>query len=93
MSHPNPVVIPGSGVPEFEQDVARHLSRLDAERGPVTPAEERTGISDVQHAVLGEIADLRRKVRANEGVTITYVAPEDILASLARIEQWTRGGA
>ncbi len=77
MSHPNPVVIPDSGVPEVEQetvtvsgfwaDVARHHARLAADRAanlPVTPAEERTGVSAVQHAVAEEVADARKHAYA-----------------------------
>lgn len=99
MTHPNPVVIPDSGVPlveqEFEAEIARQQARLDAERAanrpaPVTPAEERTGISDVQHAVLDEVAALRREI-----VIGWWEMDEDgrelALARLDRIEQWTRG--
>ena len=118
MTHPGPVVIPGSGVPEFAQEfdaeVARHQARLEADRAashdgplphlgpsvcgvcspyggsdPVTPAEERTGVSDVQHAVREEVAALR--------VLARHYMPNpdgrnDALARLDRIEQWTRGG-
>jgi hypothetical protein len=74
MTHPNPVVT-NSGVPEVEQEfevqVAQHLARLSEERPvnepvkqPVTPAEERTGVSDVRAAVAQEVEAVRRLANA-----------------------------
>jgi len=96
MTYPSPRVT-GTEVPqeveqEFDIEIARHQARLAEERvanRPVTPAEERTGVSDVQHAVREEVAALR--------VLARHYMPNpdgrnDALARLDRIEQWTRGG-
>lgn len=56
---------------------------------PKTPAEARTGVSDVHAAILTEVAKLRDLV--------ALYMPEfgavrrDSFARLDRIEQWTRG--
>lgn len=93
MTHPIPVVLDdNSGVPEFEQDVARRLARLEAERVanlPVTPAEERTRVSDRAAAALADVAELRRETfRLWSAGT---VGRHDGLARLDRIEAALRG--
>ena len=66
---------------------------------PVTPAEERTGVSDVRAAVLDEIAALRRNLtRWSQAKDFgekaaALASTRAVNESLDRIEQWTRGGA
>jgi len=84
------VQMPGA---DFEQDVARHAARLDAERPagqPVTPAEERTGVSDVRWAVREQVVILRAYL---DDVSDRFLQEESsvIFEALDRIEQWTRG--
>ena len=96
MTYPNPRVT-GAEVPEvaqeFDAEVARHLALLEADRAanqPVTPAEERTGVSDVQHAVAGAVAEIRRGLDLLSPLSPGLVAHLRLQAD--RIEQWVRGG-
>lgn len=64
---------------------------------PVTPAEERTGVSDVQHAVLDEIQRLRYLIpeygdRRADSAARVDASLADVMARLDRIESWVRGG-
>ena len=95
MTYPNPRVT-GAEVPEvaqeFDAEVARHLALLEADRAanqPVTPAEERTGVSDRAAAALTDVAELRRETfRLWSAGT---VGRHDGLARLDRIEAALRG--
>lgn len=59
---------------------------------PVTPAEARTGISDVQAAVLDEVSRLRSIVAAKHGDHLTYIGADEIIERLDRIAQLAGGG-
>jgi hypothetical protein len=73
-----------AGVAEYS------LRRIELpEPSPVTPAEERTGISDVRHAVLDEVAEMHRILTAAADGRPWDV--EEARAHLDRIELWTRG--
>lgn len=97
MTYPDPHVT-DSGVPEveqadFEEEVARRQARLEADRvanRPATPAEERTGVSDVKWAVHEQVAILRAYL---DDVASRFLPSESsvIFETLDRIEQWTRG--
>lgn len=73
-----------AGVEEFK------LRRIELPTAPVTPAEERTGVSDVQHAVAGSVAELRRGLELLKPHSPGLVV--HLLTEADRIEQWTRGG-
>lgn len=56
-----------------------------------TPAEERTGVSDTQAAILGEVVALRRHL--DSSMPTWRRMDHRIADGLDRIEQWTRGDA
>lgn len=59
----------------------------DAEVKPVTPAEQRTGVSDVQASIADEVAALRVEIHAVTSGLVLGVLPteRDMLARLDRI--------